>query len=408
MATQIKANTTETALAPFERIRDVLAAYPTDRYHLLTSTTLMPSSPLFIPTPTVVAVNPNDERQVYRTPGSSQGSEDVCFKATTLQRIANAGGLDFDPSLDRHEHDLKSEPLVCRYSVAAWYIDSLGQRRLLGDGVTHDLRDGSPRAKLAASPKQLEVGRQFICEQSRTRAMSRVIRKVMNLQSTYKKSELVVNVDGKVAPKPFVAIRFRLDESDPDVKRALIQRGVGAAQDVFGAAKELPPPPATDELDDVIEGHVSEPTAREPEPAIPDAEPAAPFDIKPIQAALEAAAKRSRVDNGKASDQQLMDIGVGLRDVLDLRNRLDLVKEERPAGYAKVRLAMLTALFGVSSSADLTARQAAAMLAWLATDEGKHQACAVFGEIAAAADLPVQQTLAGAADGLPVRRPALQ
>lgn len=399
MATQIKANTNETALAPFERIRDVLAAYPTDRYHLLTSTTLMPSSPLFIPTPTVVAVNPNDERQVYRTPGSPQGSEDVCFKATTLQRIANAGGLDFDPSLDRHEHDLKSEPLVCRYSVAAWYIDSLGQRRLLGDGVTHDLRDGSPRAKIAASPKQLEVGRQFICEQSRTRAMSRVIRKVMNLQSTYKKSELVVNVDGRVAPKPFVAIRFRLDESDPDVKRALIQRGVGAAQDVFGTAKELAPPPATDDLDDVIEGHVSEPTAREPEPEpeIPDAEPAAPaLDVAALRSKLESVRAKLRSADGPANGDLILSIGVTLRDVLQLRDR---VAKDR---WPDVRLAILGALWGVGSTNDLTAKQATTTLTWLADDEGKSQVRALFEHLlrtdaAFAERVQAQQTLDQAA-----------
>lgn len=375
------------ALAVFQEMREVLRPFPSDKYIQLVPTTLQERSDLFRPSATVVQVNADDPRDVYPTPG---GGATVCLHSQALERIGNAAGIDFDPTLTRHTHDRVKEPYICEIHVGGWYVDSLGQRRLITAGAVSDLRDGTVTANVLKGG--LTTARQFICERTESRARNRAIRKTTNLPSSFRKDEL---------RKPMVAIRFRLDERDPDVRRALIDRGTGAAREVFGQTEAAALDAGVAQPDEeVIEGQarVVEDAA---EPEIPDAEPAAPaLDVKLIQAALEAAAKRSRVDNGKASDQQLMDIGVGLRDVLDLRNRLDLVKEERPAGYAKVRLAMLTALFGVSSSADLTARQAAALLAWLATDEGKHQARAVFGEIAAAANLPVQQTLAGAADVL--------
>lgn len=374
------------ALAVFQEMREVLRPFPSDKYIQLVPTTLQERSDLFRPSATVVQVNADDPRDVYPTPG---GGATVCLHSQALERIGNAAGIDFDPTLTRHTHDRVKEPYICEIHVGGWYVDSLGQRRLITAGAVSDLRDGTVTANVLKGG--LTTARQFICERTESRARNRAIRKTTNLPSSFRKDEL---------RKPMVAIRFRLDERDPDVRRALIDRGTGAAREVFGQteAAALDAGVARPE-EEVIEGQarvVEQATKAEPND-IPDDEPV-PFDIKPIQAALEAAAKRSRVDNGKASDQQLMDIGVGLRDVLDLRNRLDLVKEERPAGYAKVRLAMLTALFGVSSSADLTARQAAAMLAWLGTDEGKQQARAVFDESAAAADLPVQQTLAGAAE----------
>ena len=145
------------ALAPFKGMRDVMVAYPKERFHLLLPTTFVGTSSLFIPTPSLVTVDPDDEGDVYPMPGSRKkfhelGPDDkVCFHAQALNRLANAAGIDFDPTLKRHEHVLKDEPLVCRVTVAGWYIDSLGQRRVLARGVTHDLRDGSQRAASSAA-----------------------------------------------------------------------------------------------------------------------------------------------------------------------------------------------------------------------------------------------------------------
>ncbi|HEV8654472.1 MAG TPA: hypothetical protein VGR85_03050, partial [Candidatus Limnocylindria bacterium] len=313
-------DTTTTALAPFKEIRELAEQYPKERFHLLLPTTMMGISPLFIPTPTAVVVNPDDPRDVYDTPG---GGGTVCFHSQALERIANAGGLDFDPSLERHEHDFKNEPLVCKISVGGWYIDSLGQRRLVGDGVTHDLRDESGRTKLLGGPgsKPVQVARQFICEQAKSRARNRVIRKTMNLASSYRKDELVIRdqVDGKsvARPKPFVAFRFRLNEADEDVKRALIARSVGAMSEVFGRVPELRQPESSDALEDVvIQGEVIE-----SEPAIPDEpKPKEKVDVGAVIDAFGKAAKARPDAKVPATDEQLASLAYTLRDVWQLPN----------------------------------------------------------------------------------------
>jgi hypothetical protein len=377
------------ALVPFKVIRDVVAAYPADRFHLLLPTTYLGSSSLFIATPTAVIIDPDDERDVYKTPGSRDNDDSICFHATALQRLANAGGIDFDPSLTRHRHDREKTPLVCEQIAAGWYIDSIGQRRLISSPwVTHDLRDGSPRARLAHSPKQLEVGRQFICEQCGARARSSAIRKALDMKSSYKKSELYwldqVERDGKQVtlrrPKPFVALRFRLDEADPDVKRALIARGVGAAQEIFGAAetRELPEPAAAagaDALEDVVDGEIidveTQQVVLEAEPPIGEVAPApkaeAPTrDANAVAAAATSKAKAITDAQGKASDEYLAHVGAQLRDALQLAKL-------ESKGQIAVRLAIARGLYGASikSVRELTTAQARVVVEMTKEPEGQ-------------------------------------
>lgn len=266
------------AIEPFREIRDLVSAYPQERFNLLLPTTYIGRSPLFVPSPTMVFVNPEDQREVYKTPGSKDADGLVCFHATTLQRIANAGGLDFDPSLAAHSHDRSKDPFVCEQIVGGYYVDSLGQRRIVSSGWTaHDLRDGSARAQMLGG--SLNVARQFICEQCSTRATSRAIRKAMNLKSSYRRSELYTTIDGKNQLKPFVAIRIRLDEGDPDVKKALIDQSMNRTRQVFG----LPDPGPSggrDQLEDLEGTAITVAAAKKLETREPDSveleEPAAP------------------------------------------------------------------------------------------------------------------------------------
>lgn len=331
-------DTTTTALAPFKEMRQVLAPFPAEKYHLLLPTAFFGVSPIFIPMPTVVSVNADDEREVYATPGARDGT--LCLHSTKLEQIANAGGLDFDPSLEMHVHDFKSEPYLCQMSVGGWYIDSIGQRRLVGDGVTHDLRDGSKRSKLllgqnGTNTKALDAGRQFCCEQARSRARARVIRKCMNLATSYTKAELA---------KPFVAIRFRLNEADEDVKKALIARAVGATADLFGTRRALPAPPATDATEDIIEGHVSEET----EPPIPDEPAPKKADVGTVIDGFRSAAK-ARPEKDTASDEMLTSLAYALRDTWTLTDK-DAI------GVARRTVAR--SVFGASKLRDMTMAQA--------------------------------------------------
>lgn len=374
------------ALAVFHEMREVLAPFPSDKFIQLVPTTLQERSDLFRPSATVVQINPDDPRDVYPTPG---GGATVCLHSQALERIGNAAGIDFDPTLTRHTHDRVKEPYICEVHVGGWYTDSLGQRRLITAGAVSDLRDGTVTANVLKGG--LTTARQFICERTESRARNRAIRKTTNLPSSFRKDEL---------RKPMVAIRFRLDERDPDVRRALIDRGTGAAREVFGDAAA----PVTDAGvalpdEEVIEGTVVDEAAKaEPEPEIPDGEPApAAVDLTALRSALESVRAKLRGADGPASSELVMSIGVSLRDILDLRTRA--AKERWP----DVRLGILQALWGIASTNDLTSRQATATLTWLSDDEGRDQARALFDYLIAsdsafAAKVTPQMTLDRAAD----------
>jgi hypothetical protein len=361
--------TKDKALAPFTKIREIAELYPAGRFHLLLPTTFMEISPLFIPSPVPVVVNPADEREVYVKPGSSKDAEDpeFCFHGQKLQEIANAGGLDFDPSLTRHRHDRKNEPWVCEQIAAGWYIDSLGQRRLISsDWVTHDLTDTSPRTKLITRQGQtaLQVARQFICEQCATRARSRAIRKTMNLKSSYRRSELIwieqVNGKAVIHPQPFVAIRFRLNDQDEDVKKALIARQIGATQEVFGPNGAMPvldetKPGKGDDLED-LQGEFHEQADAEPE--IPDAggpiAPATPAtDVNALIAPILRAAAH-QPDQSPASDDLLLTLGTAVRDLFKLNGK----------ATSAARLSVARLIYGpeVKTSRSLSGGQVRALL----------------------------------------------
>lgn len=360
------------AVALFQEMREVLAPFPSDKYIQLVPTTLQAGSDLFRPSATVVQINPNDSRDVYPTPG---GGSTVCLHSQALERIGNAAGIDFDPTLTRHTHDRAKEPFICEIHVGGWYTDSLGQRRLITAGAVSDLRDGTVTANVLKGG--LQTARQFICERTESRARNRAIRKTTNLPSSFSKDEL---------KKPMVAIRFRLDERDPEVRRALIDRGTRASQEVFGGT-ELPPIEAGVARPDeeVIEGQISEPVG---EPDIPEAPAPKPaLDIGQVRADLEVLRSKLRTSDGKVSDDVLREIGETLRDVLALPERV-----ARPE-WPRVRLAILTSLWGVERSTALTAHQASATLQWLATDQGQAEVRQLFDVLAASGDFPVQQTL---------------
>jgi hypothetical protein len=378
VATPPEPNNRDKALAPFKEIRDALAPYPPERFIQLLPSTYLGGSPLFIPTPSLVTVDPRDERDVYKTPGSKDSDESVCLHAVALQRIANAAGIDFDPTMAFHRHDRVKDPWVCEQIAGGTYIDSLGQTRTIASGwVTQDLRDGSPRANLITrqGPVALQVARQFICEQCSTRARSKAIRNAVQMRGSYKKSELLLveQIDGKTVtrPKPMVALRFRLDESDKDVKKALIDRATGARNQVFGIPELAAPeaPRGRDDLED-IEGEVIDTTATAAagpkEPDVVEPEETAPADpVKPIVDHVEKIREGLHF-NGKPwtdaarkkvpSDDQ---IGLFAGQVGKPFANLD------PNGKKLLRRAVLVALFGsFVEYSELRSDQVSAAIDW--------------------------------------------
>lgn len=100
-----------------------------------------------------------------------------------------------------------------------------------------------------------------------TGAMTRVVRALLNLKSTYTAKEL---------EKPFIVVRtvFQPDYSDPDTKKALAEASVQAVAGVFGPARQLQltdapvnvTPVATTEFpDDIPEAPEAEPGDEAPE-----------------------------------------------------------------------------------------------------------------------------------------------
>lgn len=257
-----KAESQEKALAPFKDVIEALAPYPESHYFQLVPTVYQERSPLFRPALSVVKVNGDDPREVYPTPG---GGATFCLHSQALERIGNAIGIDWKPTA--YDNDPK-EPYFVTAHVGGEFTDAVGERREISASATCDYREGSIGARILKGG--LDVARQFIFERAESRARNRAIRKVANLPSSFNREEL---------RKPFVAVRWRLDETDPQVKEALIARGVGAAEHVFGR-KPLPAGPPIDAghataEEEVLEGEarpaedeppVKEPPAKPPEP----------------------------------------------------------------------------------------------------------------------------------------------
>jgi hypothetical protein len=322
--------TKTTALAIFEDMKKTLEPFPAANFHQLIPTAFQERSELFRPAASVVNVNPDDPRDVYPTPG---GGGTLCLHSQALERIGNAMGIDWDSTKYEHEH--ATEPYICTAFVSGTIVDSLGQRRRLTASAKSDLRDGSITSRVLG--RGTDTARQFICERTESRARNRAIKKVGNIPTSFTKDEL---------RKPFVAIRFRLDERDPDVKRALIEQGTRATDQVYG---RLPAGPVidagrADPADEAHEARVDE------EPAIPD-EPrtAKKSDAGVLIDSFKKAAAARPDANVLASDEVLGTLAYALRDVWQLPNDKDVM--------AVARRTVARAVFGVTKLRELTRAQ---------------------------------------------------
>jgi hypothetical protein len=227
---------------PFSDVRNALAPYKPEQYHRLVPTALQERSPLYRPAVAVVKINASDTRDVYPTPGAKDGT--LCLHTQALERLGNAAGIDFLRT--EYEGDPK-EPYLVTAHVFFEVIDALGQRRRGHASATCDYREGTIASKLLGGG--LSVARQFIRERTEARARNRAIRKWNGMATSFTREEL---------EKPFVAVRWRLDESDPDVKRALIAQGVGASDQIFGQPRALPEA-LEKRVDDILDAGHAEP-----------------------------------------------------------------------------------------------------------------------------------------------------
>jgi hypothetical protein len=323
-------DTKTTTLAIFEDMKRTLEPFPAKDFHQLIPTAFQERSQLFRPAASVVTVNADDKRDVYDTPG---GGGTLCLHSQALERIGNAMGIDWDRTA--YEHDHAKEPFICTAFVGGSIVDSLGQRRRLSASAKSDLREGSPTAKVLRGG--IETARQFICERTESRARNRAIRKIGSIPSSFTRAELA---------KPFVAIRFRLDERDPDVKRALIDQGTRAADQVYGRL------PAGAPIDAGREGPEEEVVAHDhndDEPVIPDEQKAKKPDAGAVIDGFRKAAAARPDANVVASDEMLGSLAYALRDVWQLPNDKDVM--------AVSRRTVAKYVFGVTKLRELTRAQ---------------------------------------------------
>lgn len=367
-----------TALARFEDVRAAMAEYTPDRYISLIPTVDMERSPLFRPATMVVPVDPGDVRDVYKSP-ANDGT--VCLRARKLEQIGSAIGVKWlDVKID---HDKDRATVTA--TVHAEYTDAVGDRIPLVAAATEYLTPAKGRS-VSTYPD----------EKAQARARAVLVKKLTGLPTSFDPREL--------AAKQFAGLRWVLDDRQPDIRDAIINRGTRTAAQVFGndAPQKAIDAGHADPDDDIVEGQarVLDDAKREPEPEIPDAEPAPPaLDVATLRSKLEGVRVKLRAQDGHANGDLILSIGVTLRDVLALRDR---VAKDR---WPDVRLAILSALWGVGSTNDLTAKQASTTLTWLADDDGKSQARALFEHLlrtdaAFAERVQAQQTLAAAGEVL--------
>lgn len=350
MATAAPVQTT--AIARFEDVRRVMSDYRSESFISLIPTVDMERSPLFRPAVMVVPIDPADPRDVYESPAKDKT---VCLRARKLEQIGNAIGVKWlDVKLDRDDKRVTA-------TVYAEYTDAVGDRIPLTAAATEYLTPAKGRT-VSTFPE----------EKAQARARAILVKKLTGLPTSFPPAELKA--------KDFVGLRWVLDDRQPDIRDAIINRGARAAAQVFGndaPQKAITAGHVGPEDDDVIDAETSETVA---ELSIPEAKAATTDSpLERIRARLEAAHSRLEGTTGQASQQQILDIGVVLRDELDLRGRG--VPQER---YAAVRLAVLSALWGIERIQDFTARQAAATVLWLASDEGRQDVRALYDALAQA------------------------
>lgn len=206
--TAVPADTKTTALARFEDVRQIMTDYTPDKYIPLIPTVDMERSPLFRPAVMVVPVYPRDKRDVYPSP-AQDGT--VCLRARKLEQIGNAIGVKWhDVKIDRDEKRVTA-------TVYAEYTDAVGDRIPLSAAATEYLTPAKGRT-VSTYPD----------EKAQARARAILVKKLTGLPTSFAPAELET--------KSFVGLRWVLDDRQPDIRDAVINRGRAEAQRVFGRA----------------------------------------------------------------------------------------------------------------------------------------------------------------------------
>jgi hypothetical protein len=213
----------------------VLEDYPGSRYNLLIPSVYQERSALFRPALTTLRLNADPKSgDCYQTPGSS---DKVSPSAVALKRLANAQGLSWENTSVEHPN---GEKWIAVGQAAATFVSNTGEVLRVTSSYRLDLTDDGVvaqrivrNAKTADNARRdVDQKRQFIDQLAETGAMSRVVRQACGLRSSFTPEEF---------SRPFVAVKFVPDDSNPIVQQALVDRMAGRNRDVFGGPPQSPP-----------------------------------------------------------------------------------------------------------------------------------------------------------------------
>jgi hypothetical protein len=312
------------ALARFDDVRALLADFPEDRFISLVPTVFQERSDLYVPAVMIVRVNPEDKQDVYDSP---ERDGNVCLRGRKQAQIGNALGVKW---LGTH-YDRQPDSVTA--TVSAEITDAIGDRVPLSASATEYL---SPKAGRSVS--------KYPDEKAETRAMTRIVKKLTGQPSSFSKDDL--------RKKAFVGVRWQLDDKIPEVRKAVIERGLSAASAIYGRDASDKAIDAGHEPPEEVIDVTPRQSADDDGPEIPDAPPAA-IDVRAVAAAFQQRA-RARKEQQKADKDLLGTLAFALADVYGVA-KTD--KEQ----LGEVRKGIASTLFG-QKVGDLTVAQVMVVL----------------------------------------------
>jgi len=208
MTTEIKENKVEMALARFEDVRSLMAQYDPSKFIRLVATVFQERSSLYRPAVLIVTVDPDDKNDVYESP-ARDGT--VCLRARKAEQIGSAIGVKWhDVKIERTEKSVTA-------TVYAEVTDAVGDRIPLVATATEYL-----------TPSKGRTVSTFPEEKAQARARAILVKKLTGLPTSFTPAELQA--------KNFIGLRWVLDDRQPDIREAIVKRGLEAASQVFGRA----------------------------------------------------------------------------------------------------------------------------------------------------------------------------
>ena len=198
-----------------------------------------------------ISSNPDDHEvyEIKQLPGKF-----ALTKVALMRLEAMAGITNWATSIEHGRlPDGSEDPLFVKATASAQIEDIDGTIRNQLQNFELNLNDKSPQSEKMVKlkdgkrdQKELTQARQYIVQLAESKAMNRVRRVLLNLQSTFTRDEL---------KKPFVVMRLvdaPLDASDPLIKKLLVMKQLKISSEMYDSAahdmhvqssvaKELPP-----------------------------------------------------------------------------------------------------------------------------------------------------------------------